>query len=606
MEQTIAVEETKAQLLATIEGHAIPSSTYPRKLVKLQYGTEDLTSYAVSLSFVGTGVVIICQLPADYAHQPTIDRADPLQHLWGEPLTGVTDLGETFGARAAYSLTFTFDGGGYRVTVSAEDWQLVRESPCLWAGQLTGGLPSGPGNLNLRIGTDYNASYSRSHFGLLGARWTYFLLAKGKRKLADTLVIDTKGEAFDSIVLNGELLALSYCLGHPVQCSFLVGLDAYGETVAYAGGNYGFDRLQPNHDFAPVPRAHFQSWFTLLFRHLTRTLAAHRFKKRSEFLYEAIKLYVESSAEVNNTSREVKALLACLTVARWFGEQPPLLVQSPTKWKRWATTSQVLRTQAAEGYEELLRARVAAASQLGPVEIIHMALQRAQLPLEPKLLGAVGVSSQLAAGQLVGVNYPESQLRCLCLRALCAGMVAVAVGYAGPLAGWNTTLGKHLGNKVADTDWFPVDSTVRPLQFIAHAASQLPTAKLTELWPTFERPAVPEGSLVSLIENFARNLASRTGEQVRARVVPLPVFDVEEPRLYDFVLESVLVPLASTVLFTVRQAGQQVPLDVLSWDEEVPVITDERALTHFLGQVARADRTRHAIERLLLLVPSSS
>lgn len=235
-----------------------------------------------------------------------------------------------------------------------------------------------------------------------------------------------------------------------------------------------------------------------------------------------------------------------------------------------------------------------------------MALQRAQLPLEPKLLGAVGVSSQLAAGQLVGVNYPESQLRCLCLRALCAGMVAVAVGYAGPLAGWNTTLGKHLGNKVADTDWFPVDSTVRPLQFVAHAASRLPTAKLTELWPTFERPTVPEGSLVNLIENFARNLASRTGEQVRARVVPLPVFDVEEPRLYDFVLESVLVPLASTVLFTVRQAGQQVPLDVLSWDEEVPVIMDERALTHFLGQVARADRTRHAIERLLLLVPSSS
>lgn len=181
MDQIITVEENKAQLLATIEGHTIPSSTYPRKLVKLQYGTEDLTSYAVSLSFEGTGVVIICQLPADYAHQATIDRADPLQHLWGEPLTGVTDLGETFDARAAYSLTFTFDGGGYRVTVSAEDWQLVREPPCLWAGQLTGGLPSGPGNLNLRIGTDYNASYSRSHFGLWGPAGRIFCWQKAKR-----------------------------------------------------------------------------------------------------------------------------------------------------------------------------------------------------------------------------------------------------------------------------------------------------------------------------------------------------------------------------------------------------------------------------------------
>jgi len=613
LEQFIVVEPTQARLLATIDGHTIPAATYPRQLLALHYGDEDLTPYAVSLTFEGISAVIACELPLSYATQNNRDRGAPLLHLWSQPLRGRTELGEAFEARAAYSVGMTavsgpgLEGSGTRVTVRADDWHLARAQPCLWAGSLVGDLPEGPGNLHLRIGTPHTGgSMSRGHFGLVGSRWTYFLLKKGKRRPHHTLVVDTAGQALDPVLLGSELRVLSYCLGQPLHCGFLVGLDAHGETVAYAGGEYGFLRLRPNHEFPPVPQEYFRPWFTLLFQHLTQHLEVPQLRARNEVLYEAITLYVESAAEINNTSREVKALLACLAVAHWFVGPAPGLVAAPAKWARWVRTSPIVRAHAQEGRAELLRTRLEVAAQPGPVELLHLALAEAGLAFPQELREAVQMSSQLATGQVVGaIAYADSQPRCLHLRTLCAGLLATAVGYRGPVAEWDAPRSRRPTGETRSDGWFPTDPAVRPPQFVAEATEHLAATPLVELWPTFERPVVPAGSLVQLLENFARSLASRAGELVRARVVPLPVLDPEAPRLYDFVLESVPVPLASTVLFTVQQAGPGAPLAVLSWDEEGPVIADERALAQFLGQVARAPRTRHAVERLLLLAPDA-
>ena len=612
MEQFIAIEPTKARLLAIIDGHAIPTATYPRQLLALHYGDEDLTLYALSLTFEGTSAIITCELPLSYATQNNRDRGAPLLHLWGQPLHGRTELGEAVEARAAYSVGMTavsgpgFEDSGTRVTIQADDWHLARAQPCLWAGSLAGDLPEGPGNLHLRIGTPYTGgSMSRGHFGLVGARWTYFLLKKGKSHPHHTLVVNTGGQALDPVLLRSELRVLSFCLGKPLHCGFLVGLDAHGETVAYAGGDYGFSRLQLNHEFPPVPQEYFRPWFTLLFQHLARHLEVPHLRARNEVLYEAITLYVESSAEINSTSREVKALLACLAVAHWFVELTPVLVAAPVKWARWARTSPIVRAHALDGKAELLRTRLEAAAQPGPVELLHLALAEASLAFPSELRHAVQISSQLATGQVAGaVAYADSQPRCLSLRTLCAGLLATAVGYRGPVAEWDAPRARRPTGQMDSNGWFPTDPAALPLQFDADATEHLAAAPLVELWPTFKRPVVPAGSLVQLLENFAHSLASRAGELVRARVVPLPTLDPEAPRFYDFVLESVPVPLASTVLFTVQQAGPDAPLAVLSWDEESPsVIADEKALAQFLGEVARAPRTRHAVERLLLLAP---
>lgn len=610
MEQSFTVEPNKASLLAILSSYIIPTTTYTRQLVSLHYGEEDFSSYVVSLTFEGTSALITCEVPLSYASQH--NRSAPLQHLWGEPLRGSTDLGEKFDARAAYSVGFSvtsgpgFEGSGYRLTITSDNWALTRKKPVLWAGRLEGNLPEGPGNLNLQIGAlTTGSSSSHSHFGLLGAKWTYYLLKNERRGLHYTLVINTAEQELDYGLLHSELRILSYCIGQPLHCGLLVGLVAGGETVAYAGGAYGYDRLQANHEMAPVPREIFRPWFTLFFQRLTTHLAESYPAERKEMLHEAMTLSVEASAEVSNTSREVKTLLACFAAARWFIKGETTLVRSSDKWSRWVSDSQPLHRHALPGRQRLLQARVEAASLPGPVESIQLALKVAHLTPEPALLEAVRVSSQLTSGQVISTTYAESQPRCLCLRSLCAGLLATAVGYHGPVADWHTHRPRWYSEQSV-SPWFPVDLAIQPPQFVAAAPEQTPNARPMDFWPVFERPTVPEGSLVALAQAFARSLASRASEQVRARVLPLPVFSPQEPRLYDFVLESVSVPLATTVLFTLRQAGLQAPLEVLGWEDELLTISDERILLRFLGQVARATRTRHAVERLLLLAPDSN
>jgi hypothetical protein len=601
------VGEAESRLLASIDERAIPLSTYPRQLRTLRYGDEDISSYAINLTFEKEKAKLACVLPNAYINEEHIDSRDALKHLWGARVVATTDTGEVFEAEYGYctnrSFNFASDGGGQRVSILAREWQLIRTTPLLWAGRLDGSFPHGLGNLDLRVKTKDGSFHSRSDFALKGARWTYYLLARDeKRKKPNTLVIDTGGEKLDHHLLNNELQVLSYCLGQPLSCSFFVGLDIDGQSVAYAGGSYGFDRLRPNHYFSPVPRDVRTPWFIAFFQAITQKLAQLEDESRKQALYETINQSVESSSEINYISREVKATLACLAISRWFAGNITSLVKAPADWDKKIASSNILYPLATLGQEELLLSRVLAASRPGPIELIQLALREARLQPNQDLLDAVIQSSVLLSGQTFATNYKDSQSRCTRLRTLCAGLMATAVGYKGPLAGWESEEPEWVGEGITTT-WIGVDPTTQPPYFTARVIELLPTANAVELWPTFQRPAIPKTSLVSLVENFALNLASRTDEQVRARILPLPFFNSDEPRLYDFILESARQPQANTVLFTIRQDSENAPLDILSWDEDVDTIKDERALTSFLAMVALAPRTRHAVERLLLVAP---
>jgi hypothetical protein len=605
------VGQVQSRLLASIDGRAIPSSTYPRQLSELHYGGENFSPYAISLTFDKEKATLTCMLPDTYTNQEYVDAIDPMRHLWGKPLVALTDAGEKFEAQTAYctsqSFDFASDRGGRRIAITASEWQLTRSAPCLWAGKIVGAFPKGLGNLNLRVETKGGrSSFSRTNFVLKGARWTYYLLKQDdKKKLDNTLVIDTSGDDIDHNLLNNEIQFLSYCLGQPLICSFLVGLDDVGESVAYVGGDYGFTRIKPNHSFSPVPNDPVNPWFTTLFHTIARTAERLEDEQQKRALYEVVNLSVESSAEVNYISREVKAVLACLAAARWFAGSVQSLTTTPAEWKSWVDTNNTFPFSATADHEALLISRVLAANTPGPVELVHLALEKALLPINQELLAAVAESSLFLSGQVLVTTYQESENRCIRLRTLCAGLIATAVGYKGPLAGWESEEPKWYGKGVV-TQWLSADPDVKPMFFIAQVDDLVPAVSTSELWPTFERPAIPDGSPVRLIEDFARSLASRTNEQVRARIIPLPTFDLDEPRLYDFILESVRQPQSNTVLFTIKQDGQNDPLHIISWEEEVDAIEDEKALTRFLRKVAFATRTRQAVERLLLVTPYES
>ncbi|UOG76817.1 hypothetical protein MTX78_09500 [Hymenobacter tibetensis] len=596
-------------MIASIEGRAIPSSTYPRQLSELHYGSENLSPYAISLTFSNETATLACVLPKDYISQAHLDKTDPMAHLWGQSLVATTDTGEKFEARQGYcthqSIIFASEGGGRRISITAREWQLTRHKPHLWVGRLAGTFPQGIGNLNLRVEIeDRGSSFSLTNFVLKGSRWTYFLLRKNDKKKTDnTLVIDTNGGDIDHILLNNELQILSYCLGQPLYCNFLVGLDEEMQSVAYAGGDYGFERILPNHNFSPVPRDSNKPWFTVFFQAITQQLAHLEELSRKQTLFETITLSVESSAEVHYISRETKAVLACLAAARLFvKDEVNLTSLSNDEWAIWIKENNALLSVAAEDTKDLLLSRVLSANEPGPVELTILALKMASLPLNPDLIQAIAESSVLLSGRSFETSYKESDNRCRRLRTLCAGLMAASVGYKGPLAGWELDEPKWYGEEPA-TEWLVIDSDVQPSYFVAQVNNLLPILSTAELWPTFERPSIPDGSLVLLVEEFARSLASRTNEQVRARILPLPVFSSNEAQLYDFILEAVQQPQTNTVLFTIRQEYKSAKLDILSWEEEIDTIEDEKALIQFLRGVALAPRTRHAVERLLLVTP---
>jgi hypothetical protein len=372
-----------------------------------------------------------------------------------------------------------------------------------------------------------------------------------------------------------------------------------------SGGDYGFTRIKPNHLFSPLPNHTFKPWFTNFFHDLARTAGLLKDERQKQALYEAVNLSVESSAEINYISREVKAVLACLAAARWFMSSTPSLAAIPEQWSHWVNTNDILSSLATKEHKALLMSRVIGASIPGPVELIYLALERASLPINHELLDAVATSSLFLSGQALSTTYKESESRCIRLRTLCAGLLATAVDYHGPIAGWESEEPKWYGDGPV-TQWLSVDPNVQPLFFVARANDLAPAVSTSELWPTFERPSIPSDSPIILIEEFARSLASRTNEQVRARVLPLPTFTPNEPRLYDFILESVKQPQANTVLFTIKQDSQGSPLNIISWESEVKAIKNEKALTRFLRAVAFAIRTRHAVERLLLAAPYES
>ena len=294
MADVITVTEADARLLASLEQYDVQATTYPRQLTQLLYGEEDLTDYVISLSFQESTAVVVCEVPHSYSRAPDRLPGDPLAHLAGQPLQGITEEEEKFEALAAHPVSFTFGAGlqeGHdRVTITATYWQLTRSAPRLWAGRLQGGLPSKSSNVVLRVGPPGFGDFSRTHYGLLGSRWTYFLLNRKKKHLTDILVLDSAGAPLDYELLNNELQTMGFCLGRPLGCKLLIGLDEAGQPVAYAGGSYGYDYLpQVNHQFAPVPEEVFMPWFTLLFTHLTRYLADRPpTNEQRRYLYEAM------------------------------------------------------------------------------------------------------------------------------------------------------------------------------------------------------------------------------------------------------------------------------------------------------------------------------
>lgn len=584
------IEETEANLLFNLYSRSIPTTTYPRFLHKLHIEDKGYLTLTASLKIDNDLAVVTCRELEKADNRILDDYFDQNKSL---TLYAITQYGELFKTNAAKIVNQTISETRYEFTIQSDYWELGNENAFMWAGQLSTELSSYSGNLFITAyigGVEHISSF---HFLLQGSAWTYYILRKANRQPSDILVINTRGRALDPIIFNRELQALSFCLGYPVTCRFFTGIDNQGKVIGQFGGTFGDYRLNRNYNDAPVPNSHNQSWTELLFQQLTRQLAADN--GQSVRIQEAIKLYVEASTEANLTSRAVKLLTTALTVAHYFLEDEPFRIS---------------KTGELEGKTDEALMIAGDNSDSDPIGLLIRALRNAGLEAQPDLINAVRRSYQLVLGFFPQNSFLEDLASCELLRTLSIGLIASAIGYKGPISLGSLTnysfrrTGVNYGYDL--TSWWTVSSPpdVKPDHFLAQVTQLIPVADSSDLWPVFERPAIPQDSQVSVIEEFAKSLAAKTGDRVRARLLPLPVYRDESSRLYDFILESIKYPLANSILFTIRQETPMADLEILNWEDSTEIISTEPELYAFLKKVASSSRTRHAVERLLLATPN--
>lgn len=585
------IKETEANLLFNLYSRSIPTTTYPRFLSKIRVGDEEYSSLSASLKIDNGSAVITCT-SLEKAENRSLN--DYLDRFGKVTLSGVTQYGELFRANRAGVMSLTFSETGHQFIIQSYYWALGDGEASMWAGQVSTELSSYFGNLSIVAHTGGVEHISSFHLLLKGSVWTYYILRKGNRQANDILLINTHGRAIDPAILDRELRALSFCFGYPITCSFFTGIDYRGNVVGQFGGAFGDYRLNRNFTDTPIANSPDESWTELFFQQLTKQLAANN--AQSVRISEAINLYVEASTEANLTSRAVKLLTTAMTAAHYFLEGDPYWINKTGDLQD--RTDKVLR-------------RVGEDSDSNPVGLLTRALRKAGLEARTELINAVRRSFQIVLGFLPEENFRESVASCELLRTLSIGLIASAIGYKGPISLKSFTtysLERTANSSFASglTDWWRFNSTfdVKPDHFLAEVTQLIPVPDSSDLWPIFERPAVPRDSQVSVIEEFAKSLAAKTREQVRARLLPLPVYSDERNRLYDLVLESIKYPLANSILFTVRQETPTAGLEILNWEDSVELILSDTELYAFLKRVASSSRTRHAVERLLLATPN--
>jgi hypothetical protein len=578
----IQIDPSIARVLYFLAHRSFPTTTFPRVLEEAKVAGEDWSAYPGTLVFDDQNPKLVFTIPVNFSGLFNNELPDK---LWDVAAEAMTEDRETFISDHTYfgGATTNFGGPneGTRVTIRTSSWQLTKEPVFLWAGVLSEKIPHSKGNLSLH---QKDSFHSDGHYRLQSDVYTYYII---RQKEASILVVDTNQSTIKHETLTRDLRIMSFCLGFPINCKLLTGVNTDAKLVSYLGSNFGFYRIRRNGSHALIPLEENAFCFPDLFEKLVRKFVElYSSDSRFNFLYDVFFLYVEYTAEHWNNSREMKLFHACLNgaycILKASGQLPIIALgeEDDDQYIQVYADDSLKANQYFEWDSQL------------PVSVLHDALSIVEPEAISKYLPIIKNSfAALLGGQ--PEDFQASQGRQEALKSLCITLVAHYVGYKGPIE-----------DSSDDKDLLAVKPGIDQESYMATIDEPLLPGDITDLWPIFQEPIIPENSLVGLIDNFAKSLASRTDNRVRARLIPVLMLGDESPQLYDFIIESTRYTLANNKLFTIRQDSATAPLVVVNWDEDIPALTNESQLINFLRSVATAKRTKELIERLLLAVPN--
>lgn len=346
--------------------------------------------------------------------------------------------GSELSADLAHMTNVQFGG---EATIELHHWAWNHHGdPLFWVGRLEGRVPPG-GNLTVREQTQERVKMR--HDGLRLQGWYTWFLIRISDEAACTVIVDPGGVPIERDRLMRDFLCMQFCFGSPLRLDRLTGIDIQRQPVA-ALGLASFARNAGKHR-TPVPDDIGEGalWVSQLFRSMTTRIH----EEGLEPLLIAIASYLDSETD-HLDGAYLKGQVGLEAFAkRLLGSQPTeLLVKDEAAWKKWikelrptirahlVSEESKARENLGMVYDKFIKAMYAPTGG-----IVRKAFGQVVLPKE--VLDEIKLRNYPAHGFFMNAahhhDFDRDVRRLEMVQTLIAGLVALHVGYDGPLKGYD-------------------------------------------------------------------------------------------------------------------------------------------------------------------------
>ncbi|WP_437479136.1 hypothetical protein WME75_32550 [Sorangium sp. So ce1014] len=572
----------------------LPGSVLQRELIELRAVGSERSLIPRRLRVEGDMLLVTAEVDS-----PDVSlRGTVLEDLRGLHLEGTCEDGTRFSARVAAMLSLEWRTARIvRAVLSCDDWTIDRPAarPMLWQGITDAELHSGRGNLRL---TTAEGHVSEDDHCLRGQLYTYYLIRqqRDRRDVRWLLAVDPRGATeLDRDVFRRDLRSIAFCFGRPFRVGVLHGLREDGGPAGLVKIGAEEHLSGRRRALSPVPQrqgAAEASWPVALFEAISSYIA--RPGAREAALAEALASFVEALHETSADGAALKLLRGALAAAKLVLDGKAVRAADRKRWKSCVQHDDMIKAQGRAALSNELLDALRRTERARASALISAAFSAVGLTLLREMDEAILSAASSVLGE-DDVARPDERCTAI-LGSVLVALVAKAVGYEGPICGWERSPSEDSCDPAGA--WWRVRTSAGDLvgRFSADAPGHTGPRDVRALWPHVSESMVPIEGPIATIASFAEGLEARTDGLVIASVKPLGHVP-GEPAAFDFVLAPVGKPRSEVRLLAIREIGKG-EIRITDWDSEEHVLSEEEQIVTFLGELAQRKNTLELVRRL--------
>ncbi|WP_437659773.1 hypothetical protein [Sorangium sp. So ce1182] len=572
----------------------VPSSVLQRELIELRVVGSERSLVPRLLRVEGDVLLVTCEVDS-----PDLSlRGTALEDLSCLHLEGACEDGARFSGRVASRVSLDWRTARVvRAVLSCDDWTIGRPvpTPMLWEGITDAELPAGRGNLRL---TTAEGHVSEDDYCLRGQLYTYYLIRhqRERREVRWLLAVDPRGATeLERDVFRRDLRIIAFCFGRPLRVGVLHGRHEGGGPAGLVKIGAEEHLSERRRALSPVPQrqsAAEASWPVALFEAISSYIA--RPDAREGALTAAIAGFVEARHETSDDGAALKLLRGALAAVKLVLDGKAIRRADGKRWKTCVQHEGMSKAQGRPALSNELLDALRHTEQARASALIRAAFSAVGLTLQPEMDRAITSAASSVFGE-DDVARPDGRCTAI-LGSVLVALVAKAVGYDGPICGWETSPSED--SCVPAGEWWPVGRSAgdRVGRFSADAPGTRGPRDVRALWPQVSESKVPIEGPIATIASFAEGLEARTDGLVIASVKPLDHIP-GEPAAFDFVLAPVGKPRSEVRLLKIHETGKG-EIRITGWDGEEHMLAEEEQIIDFLDALAHSKDTIELLRRL--------